>query len=224
MECLKVYACYIVYNNEHTIIASLKSIVPYVEKIIMVDGAFKDYPHEIPFSTDYTKELAQKICKDKLLWIGCNGKAWIGDPTKRNVYLRLIPNDKWFIALDGDEVIRGKIREELERIEKTNYTCVGVHLYNYNPKWRGSGLTIPREAWNSLEWVKNHGVKASIYRKREGMTYRIHHSSIYIGDKNISYIQHVLNGVDIVNMKHTRTYDRYIADIKYRYARPKIEL
>ena len=219
-----MYACYIVYNNERTIIVSLKSIVPYVEKIIMVDGAFKDYPHIIPYSTDYTKELAQKICGTKLTWIGCNGKAWIGEPTKRNVYLKHIPNGKWFITIDGDEIVRGKIREAFERIEKTNYTCVGVSLWNFSPKWEGSGLTIPREAWNNLEWIKNHGIKACIYRKQEEMMYREHHSRIYIGDKIVSYIEATLNNVDIMNMKHLRTYDRYIADVKYRYARPRMEL
>ena len=219
-----MYACYVVFNNESTIIASLKSIVPYVERVIMVDGAFVDYPHEVPFSTDYTKELAQKICKDKLLWIGCKGTAWIGEPTKRNVCLKYVPINKWFIILDGDEVIRGQIREGFASIEQTDYTCVGVHLYNFSPKWSGSGLTIPREAWDNIEWVRNHGIAARIYRTQEEMTYRKHHSSIYIGDRNVSYIEATLNRVDIVNMKHTRTYDRYIADVTYRHTRPRTEL
>jgi hypothetical protein len=132
----EIYACYIVYNEADKIAISLNSILPYVDKVIMVDGAFKSYPHDNPQSTDGTKAVAEKICGDKLIWIDCS-KAWISEGTKRNEYLKYIPEGAWFYILDADTIWFGDIKSLSDKI-RINDTIDGnyigwVKLLNFYP-------------------------------------------------------------------------------------------
>jgi hypothetical protein len=104
----EIYACYIVYNEADKIAISLNSILPYVDKVIIVDGAFENFPHIVPQSTDGTKEVAEKICGNKLIWVNCS-KAWISEGAKRNEYLKYIPEGAWFYILDADTIWYGDI-------------------------------------------------------------------------------------------------------------------
>ena len=125
----EIYACYIVYNEADKIAISLNSIVPFIDKVIIVDGAFKDFPHENPQSTDGTKEVAEKVCGNKLIWVDCPNKdnkyiPWISEGAKRNEYLKYIPEGVWFYILDADTIWFGDIKSLSEKL-KTNDTIDG---------------------------------------------------------------------------------------------------
>ena len=223
-----MYACYIVFNAEQTLEESLNSIVPYVEKVVIIDGAFRDYPHKFPYSTDQTKEIAVKVCGEKLIWIDCGAKAWIGQVTKRNEYLKHVPIGEWFIVIDADEVLKGNLRYAFRtalRHDRANYyTCLGIKIVNFRPKC-GDDLTgMDAERWSSVEWVRNVGVGTRLYRKVKGMTYRTHHSKIYCGMRLVSRSQKMVHGVELVNLKCRKTLEEYQKGLIYRERRPKPDL
>ncbi len=110
----QVYACYVVYNEADKIAISLHTIVEHVDKVIVVDGAFALRKHVNPESTDGTKEICQKVCGDKLIWVDCktqDGKyvTWETESEKRNVYLNLVPDGAWFYIIDADVIVTGDV-------------------------------------------------------------------------------------------------------------------
>ena len=219
-----MYAIYIVYNNEKTIGASLNSIVPYIEKVVMVDGVFTGFPHTYTFSTDRTKEIAQKICDTKLTWIPHHGEVYTNPSPKRNVGIKHVPDGTWYIIIDADEVINGEIERELRYVEENCRRCAWVTFVNYNPKWKGSGFNIPREQWDMLEWVSNVAECPRLYRYREGHRYR---NDFALYDRHGTYLgekEYTLKDVQIVNMKYLRSYDDYIGGLMWRYAYKGLEI
>jgi hypothetical protein len=138
----EIYACYIVYNEADKIAISLNSILPYVDKVIIIDGAFEDFKHDNPQSTDGTKEIAEKICGNKLIWVDCPKKKdkyipWILESEKREAYLKYIPVGAWFYILDADTIWFGDIKTLSDKL-RNNDTLDGnilafVKLLNFCP-------------------------------------------------------------------------------------------
>jgi len=219
-----MYATYIVYNNEATIRESLESILPYVEKIIAIDGAYARYPHKKPQSTDGTKEIFHELCGNKLIWVDCGGKPWPTQIGKRTEYVNRVPVGKWFLVIDGDCFVKGKIGEGFRLAELSKHICMGIRTIGYEPIWDGpyadSGrhkyAVIPRDAWSSLKWWKSHGVGTFIYRKISGMRYEGHHSRMYIDDRMVSKAEAVLEDVFRVNMRYKKGWERWQANVKYK--------
>lgn len=209
-----VYACYIVYNSAKTLALSLRSIVPYVDKVIIVDGAFADYPHKHPQSTDGTKAIAKKICGDKLIWVKCpktrgrykRFKPWVGQVAKRNAYLDLVPHGTFFYILDADTVVAGNVEGAMNYLRRTTWRgCMKVREINFFPirkvaevkerklplfqQWLWDeledGYRPTEEEWfEQVYWLGNYNYVASVYRKHEDMKYKKHHSTIYVPDED----------------------------------------
>ena len=209
----KIYACYLVYNSEETLSLSLSTIIYHVDKVIMVDGAFADYQHISPQSTDHTKEIAERICGDKLIWIDCPSKngnfiPWIGQVAKRNAYLKLVPTTAWFLVMDADVIMIGDIKHAFQFLRKsTCQGCVLVRMMNLFPilkkginsygvpnfyRWllndleEGEIKSLTEKQWfEDLWWIGRYNVVSCIHRKLEGMQYKRHHSTIYTKDDKL---------------------------------------
>ena len=219
-----MYACYIVYNEEELIGDSLNSIVPYVTKVIMVDGAYEKWICNKPYSTDRTREIAERVCGTKLLWVDYDRDACKHEYRKRNVYIRLVPDGEWFISIDADEVICGEIEREFNFVTESNFRSVYVPIVNWNPKWKGSGLTIPERAWNGIEWIRNVADHARLCRKQAGY-HIVNEIAVYDGDGNlVSVNEYTLRDVSMTNMKYHRRYNRYIKGVLWRHAEWNIPL
>src|SRR3989304_9807869 len=148
----KIYACYIVYNESDKIAISLNSIVPYVDKIVMVDGAFAHFKHVFPESTDGTKEIAEKICGTKLIWIDCPKKndkyvPWNGQVDKRNAYMEQIPLDAWFYVMDADVIVTGNIEKLFNELRKQDTyrgdEVIAVRMINFYPVLSENSREVP---------------------------------------------------------------------------------
>jgi len=206
-----VYACYIVYNSAKTLALSLRSIVPYVDKVIIVDGAFANYPHKYPQSTDGTKSIANRICKNKLIWIDCpktrkrTFKPWAGQVAKRNAYLDLVPHGTFFYILDADTVVTGNVEGAMDYLRRTSWRgCMKVREINFFPirkvgeikqrqlplfqRWLWDELVAgykptEREWFEQIYWIGNYNYVSSVYRKHKDMKYKKRHSTIYVPDE-----------------------------------------
>lgn len=137
------YACYIVYNEEDKIAISLNSIVPYVDKVIVVDGAWEYFDYKEPQSTDKTKEIVERICGDKLIWVDCKKNSnneyipWETQVEKRNEYLKRVPIGSWMYILDSDVMVTGNIKDVFDKIKAENsyngYNISAVKMINFYP-------------------------------------------------------------------------------------------
>jgi len=225
---MKMYACYIVYNNENTIKRSLKSVVPFVEKVIMIDGAFKHYPYYFPFSTDKTYDIAKRLCGEKLTWRKATKRhnqivlPWRNQIEKRNRCLTLVPVGEHFIAMDDDTYLTGEVKREFRNVEEEGYTCAGIRNINEIPIWEGEGLP-PKDVWQNIKWRRTRGISKRIYLKQKRMKYIKHHSTIYKGKKNLSKPQYILRDVKLINGRAKRTWEQHVASIIYKIRRPEFK-
>ena len=100
-----IYICFSVYNESQYLEEALRS-VKGKGKIIVVDGAYKKFPHRNPFSTDGTLRIADKYADIIITF----PKAWPSEIYKRNKYLMGKPGD-FYLQMDGHEIWKGELKK-----------------------------------------------------------------------------------------------------------------
>lgn len=230
-----MYACYSVFNeaeNEkeaENLRSSINSIVPFVVKVVAVDGPYRGFPHNSLVSQDSTKQIFTELCKDKLIWVEKN-KAWPTQSVKRNEYLKYVPTGSWFFVIDGDEVAQGNVAAGFAFAESSRYNCVSVKVVNYLPKHPSVKIVmmkghphilsnISEEEWPTLGWESYSGFGTRLYRRLQGMEYRGHHSTIFVGLKLVSRAQAKLEDLCLVNMVYGRSWSRWQMSQSYKLQR-----
>jgi hypothetical protein len=157
----EVIACVIAYQEEGMLPGCLQSIQGKVDRVVVVDGAYRLFPHDVPWSTDATLEIA---------W--CYGAEWIPCPTgddgeprpwetqmeKRSAYLVGEEGD-WYFYIDADERLVG----ELPELENRRH-------YAFKARTRDGRLTW---AWR-------------LFQHRGRMRYEGAHNALWSGDELIT--------------------------------------
>jgi len=220
---------YNVYNTAATIRESLLSVLPYVERVIVVDGAYIRFPHKLKSgaSTDATKKIFHELCGSKLTWI--DQKKPMSQVAKKNKLLRNIPEGKWFFRIAGDEIVTGKIRKAFRFAESSDYRNIGVPLRNYLPIWNGYEIKgghayidlhipIPESQWNKLKWKPNDGYANRLVLKQKGLRFAGHHSTMF-KDKKFMRIQAKVDNMLIINQPQKTGWKRWHDKIAYKKKR-----
>lgn len=94
----------------------LESLQGQVDRIVVVDGAYAQFPYEEPVSTDATREIA--LCYGAE-WIDCPDdeegypRAWRTQVEKRNAYLVGEEGD-WYLIIDADNRLIGTLPEPMD--------------------------------------------------------------------------------------------------------------
>jgi glycosyltransferase involved in cell wall biosynthesis len=147
-----IIACINVYNEEQNIERCLQSLIGKVDKIIVVDGAYKDYPHAISFSTDRTVDIALSYGADVIS--KASNCAWGDEVEKRNAYLDGKAGDYYFV-IDADEELVG----DLKGIDVLDDWSIKIDRLN------GSELNAYR-----------------IFKHRPGICYKGAHNALFAGE------------------------------------------
>lgn len=126
-----IISCVIAYNEERLLPGCLESLVGQVDEVVVVDGAFEHYPHEVARSTDATRAIAEAYgCR----WVATpGGKPWVNQVAKRNAYLVGKEGD-WYFVIDADERVQGK----LPLLQTGHHYAFMVHT------WQGTRAWTPR--------------------------------------------------------------------------------
>lgn len=189
---MSLNACIVTFNDWPLIADCVNSLIGKVDKIICVDGRYKDYPGDGWDSTDGTLEY---ICSQDMDVISTLGYSEVD---KRNRYLEELEDGDICLNLDADEVLIGEIPEL-----KADFGIVDLHdghskhiqrratrffhyhtgmIYNnvhYTLYYQGSIINKLREVINkdfSFEYIKDfHLVHNWHIRSHE----RQHNKSIY---------------------------------------------
>jgi hypothetical protein len=98
-------AAYNIFNEAQYLEESLKAIKPYVDYIVVIDGAYKNYPHKKAWSTDGSTDIASRYADMVII----PTEAWPSEIYKRNQYLIGHLGDT-YIVLDGHEIWEGDFR------------------------------------------------------------------------------------------------------------------
>ena len=102
---MKIKACVIFYNDGPELLrACLESLRNQVDQILCIDGAYKDFPHKEPYSTDGCLQIAKELADEV---IECS-TPWENQIVKRNAYLTASKSFKgYLLIIDADEMIQG---------------------------------------------------------------------------------------------------------------------
>lgn len=94
----------VVWNDAGFIEKCVESVIDHVDRIVVIDGVFEDFPHnpdEPGYSTDGTLEYISGLDKPVSLAI-C---PELSEVDKRNMYLVAEPGE-WYLHLDSDEWVQ----------------------------------------------------------------------------------------------------------------------
>jgi hypothetical protein len=100
-----------------------------IDRIIVIDGAYKDFPHTYPYSDDQTCQIAGAFgCE----WIPAPaGRPWKDEVEKRNTYLVGEEGD-WYFHIDADERLMGVLPEPKDG---NTYWLHINHRYGSGSSW-----------------------------------------------------------------------------------------
>jgi len=87
----------ITYDDFPLVKRAVESVIDYVDRAIIIDGRFIDFPGKTDYSTDGTLEYLRSV--EKVSLILAAGKTEI---EKRNLYL-VNDRDEFYVHLDADE-------------------------------------------------------------------------------------------------------------------------
>lgn len=224
-----MYAVIRTFNNEKTIRECLLSFLPHVDKVVIIDGAYERFPHELESgaSTDETKEICHRLCSpEQLIWVDPDKP--LTEIAKNNLMLKYIPLGEWSLWIDADEIIEGDVAEAVRFAETSSFQSIGVQIKNFHPIWHGYKVkykgshpyvhldpTIPEEEWDNLTWKPYYGVSSRFKRRTPNLRFKGHHHRLYIGKKLIQY-EASLEDVMIVNNHEKVGWERWHQKIRYK--------
>jgi len=96
--------CIITYNDYPLIAECVNSLIGKVDRIICIDGRYRDFPGSTDYSTDGTLEFLEE--KTELI-----RTAGLTEVEKRNLYLNQLTDGDICLNLDSDEILKGNIPE-----------------------------------------------------------------------------------------------------------------
>lgn len=89
--------------NERELLPGCIASVQAADRIVVVDGAFADYPHEEASSTDGTLEWLREVARgDPRIEVITREGPWESEMAKRSAYLVGRPGD-FYVVVDADE-------------------------------------------------------------------------------------------------------------------------
>ncbi len=133
-------ACMITYNDMPLIKTCIESIYNQVDRIIAIDGRYKDFPDGSWLSDDGTLEYLNSLDKVEVI-----EGAGLYENEKRNLYLECLEDGQQVLVIDTDEEVVGIIPElkadiGLVAIKKNNCSQhIATRLFRYKEglKYRG---------------------------------------------------------------------------------------
>ena len=106
-----VAACYKIWNEAQTIADSMRSVKAYVDRFIVIDGAYSTNPFLGPVaSIDNTREIVEAITRPLPLTYIVTPERMV-EHEARNLYIALAHPGEWLWLLDGDEILYGDYGE-----------------------------------------------------------------------------------------------------------------
>jgi len=213
-ELSRIWAFYVVYNEADFIEKSLSSILPFVDGVVMVDGAYAHYPHTNYLSTDGTLEIAERVCRDseKSIFTFKPSRAFTNEVDKRNFMFEtdIIKEDDWIFIIDGDEQVSvignafNKMADDIRNNRFEGFRIKTVHIDRYP-------ILI-------LRWGNPR-----IIRKKKGLKYFLNHYTIIDADGKNFFTTGKFKDVEIHLIQRNKLHDEDKQKRKTEYWRNRVE-
>lgn len=197
---MRIIALINVFNEEKGIARCIESIHDVVDEVWVYDGAYRQYPHQLPYSTDRTLEIASKYPKVKIFE---TQTAYENQCIKRTKMFENGRKGDYFFKLDADEYVVNPeaIRENLKG--DVGWCWTVSNLYEFPV------------------------VTARIFKWRAGMHYAGRHHWLYDGNKNFITSDQNMNpkfkhrdtNIKVYNFRDSSAPDRLPTKLKFAAVR-----
>jgi hypothetical protein len=155
----------------------IKSIYNQVDRIIAVDGKYRDFPSQDWYSTDGTIQYLYSLDKVELVFA-----AGLFEADKRNVYMNMLKAGDSVLVIDGDEVVEGKLGK-LDRNTDIGlvqlgepgqkYKRLATRFFKYRKGLRHNGIHFILELKG--QWFNNRCHAVNGFKEKNINTFKINH-------------------------------------------------
>ena len=173
----KLVACINYYNDMPLIKDCVESIYQQVDRIIVVDGKYRDFPTSAWYSTDGTLEYLSSLNKVEIVFA-----ANLFEAAKRNVYMDMLDSGDTVLILDADEYVEGKVRKLDSNIDiglvylgdpQTKYRRLATRYFKYRKGLRHGDIHFILEIDGN--WFNNRCHALNGFKERNINTFKINH-------------------------------------------------
>ncbi len=216
-----IVASYVVHNEEALIAESVRSVKAYVDRYVFVDAVFTTNPVEATYSTDRTRQEAERAAHPlPVTYIESGTKLELAEA--RNIALRESDGD-WTLIIDGDETLLGA-RHEVDALmaqarsgELTEPQWVSV--YSGVLVFQGHAPAISEAAYHDLPVIHTRGRQPRLLRAK-GIEWRLVPNGksygLYEGDVLIQ--GDLTDAFSLINHRTRQTYAAYQNDYSWETA------
>ncbi len=172
-----IVVCVNCYNDMPLIVDTIGSIYDQADRIICVDGRYRDFPSGYWYSTDGTIEFLSGLDKVELVFA-----ANLFEADKRNVYMDMLSDGDTVLVLDGDEVVDGIIHK-LEKADiglvrlghpsENNPKRLATRFFKYQKGLRHNGIHFILE--QNDKWFNNRCSALNDFRAKDINSFKIKH-------------------------------------------------
>ena len=193
---MRVIGCCNAYQEAELLEACLTALRPLVDLLVVVDGAYRDFPWygNSPESTDGSLALAQKLAdvvvRCPLNYNGTHRVPWTDEIKKRSQYLIGWEGD-YYLVVDADEMVEGTFDRA--------HVCL-------KQDW---GVMLYREEQPSTRYPIHR-----LFMHRDGIHYRGTHHAVHVGDtllhpdKVVKIQENVFPGLTLRHTQCRRSLER----------------
>ena len=193
---MRIYGAVSGYNEEQMVERCLKSLRSQVDVLVYVDGAYQKFPHDKPYSTDNSIEIAYSYC-DTMVTVD---KPWVDEVNKRNVYLLADPGDL-YIVLDCDEELNGVVWESIKEARKSK------------PGAQDFKIDFHRKVHPIMSLCSR------VFFHRRGIHYYGAHNALFVGNALLNQIDQPVLKADCYVEHYTDDKPQHREDTKREYYR-----
>jgi len=144
----------IFYNDGAELLGNcLRSLKKVTDRVLAIDGAYKEFPHKDFKSNPETLAVAEQLADEVI-----PAQEWVDETAKRNAYLTLKSPKDYYLMLDGDETIEGEKPSKLKH-----------PVYRISLSTQKDGIWMPAY-YNRL------------FRHHKGMAYIKAHNNLLLKD------------------------------------------
>lgn len=172
-----IVVCVNCFNDMPILKKCVESVYDQVDRIIAVDGRYKDFPGDGWYSTDGTIEYLSSLDKVKLVFA-----ADLYEAEKRNIYMDMLKTGDTVLVLDGDEVVQGDIRKFDKNTDiglvllgepGQRYKRLATRFFKYRKHLRHNGIHFILEIKG--KWFNNRCNAVNGFIQKNVNTFKINH-------------------------------------------------
>lgn len=218
-------ACYVAWNEATLIAESIRSVKAYVDRFVVIDGAFSTNPAPGPVaSTDGMREVVERACTGSPLTY-IVPPARLEEHVARNACLAELEADEWALVIDADEILTADhdlIRRHLAHLPRRG--IVELPIYTTAVLFAGNADAMSPAEYEMAPVIATRGYMPRLLRAASDLHYQrdevapgvFTHCALWRGSELAMGPR--WPGVRLINRHVAQPFEGYLADYAWETA------